>query len=201
MILYDINDIISLNKLWSKIFPYLSLYIKELYGRDEGSILEFGIFSGGISIELAKISKKFDIIIGGLDSEELAEYIRDWVKDLNLSENIKVEGSLSSFENGRFDLVISRGFFFYLDNEDILKDILRILKPDGIAILGGGYGGRTPKLLIDEIVQESKILNEKLGRRWFSKDVVKEILQRNNLIDKSSIIDEGGLWIRICKNV
>jgi len=47
----------------------------------------------------------------------------------------------------------------------ILKEIYRVLKPGGLAFVGGGYGKDVPQALIDEIAEESRILNDALGRR------------------------------------
>lgn len=195
-----IKDVIYLNQLWHKIFPYLSRYIKDLYGKDHGCILEYGIFSGGISIELAKLSKDYDIFISGLESEALKAYTRNWITASIPAANITIKGSLFDLEDAQFDLIICRGFFFYLDNEEIFPDILRLLKPGGVAILGGGYGDHTPQAFIDEIADESKILNDRLGRKWFDKEKLVKILESNNLNNISEIIDKGGIWIRIRKN-
>ena len=201
MISHNIDDIVSVNKLWGRIYPYLSLYIRDLYGKNEGSVLEYGIFSGGISIGLARLSKEYQISIGGLESEELVEFTKQWIAGSCPSASIDIRGSLIDLKDSSFDLIVVRGFFFYLDNEEILKDIFRILNPKGMAILGGGYGDRTPRELIAEIASESKILNDRLGRKWFSKDELTNILVRNNLINNSVLIDAGGLWIRISKGV
>ncbi len=163
-------------------------------------VLEYGIFSGGISIGLAKLSRAFRIIIGGLEFPELIEDTGKWIRDSDFSPHITISGALTDFKDDSFDLVVCRGFFFYLDNENILQDIMRVLKPGGIAVLGGGYGEKTPPQLIDEISQKSRILNERLGRTWFTKEELVDILKRNELLDKSEIIEKGGLWIRICKD-
>ncbi len=201
MISKDINDLVRLNQLWGKIFPYLALYVRDLFGKDRGSVLEYGIFSGGISIELAKLSSGFKLAIGGLASEELTEHIKKWAADSVPAARIEIKGSFSDFEDTGFDLVVSRGFFFYLDHEEILSDVFRVLRPGGIALLGGGYGDGTPRELIDAIAAESKILNARLGRKWFSKEELSDVLKRNGLIDRSELIDAGGVWIKICKNM
>ena len=201
MILNRIDDIISLNKLWNKIFPYLAVYLKDIYGREEGEILEFGVFSGGVSIELLKLSVGYRAFISGLESKELMEYVKGWAEKEGVGERIEIMNGFGKLGEKRFDLVICRGFFFYLEDEGVLKKISEILKPEGMAILGGGYGARTPDNLIKEISRESKVLNERLGRRRFGKEEIEEILRRHGLIERSSIIEEGGLWIKMSKDV
>ena len=51
-----------------------------------------------------------------------------------------------------FDLVILRGaFFFIMDRPKILDQVARLLRPGGLAFVGGGYGKGVPQAVIDEI--------------------------------------------------
>ena len=58
--------------MWRKTYPYLVAQIMEGYRRDSGSVLELGPFSGGISLELARLYPGFDITI----ADESAEVVR-----------------------------------------------------------------------------------------------------------------------------
>lgn len=197
---YDVDAVVSLNKLWGKIFFFLSRHVERLYGKTKGTVLEFGVFSGGISIELAKLSDQYEMYIAGLESEALVASIKEWARKEVPFHEITIVPSLKDFENDTFDLLICRGFFFYLKDQSIFRDIIRVLKPQGIAIVGGGFGADTPQELIDEISHESKILNERLGRKWFEKSELRHILEENHLIEQSQIIMDGGVWIKILKS-
>ena len=142
-------------------------------------------------------------IVIGAASCEVTEYIKEMVTSSHLEKQISViKTSLSpiSFSDNQFDLLLCRGAFFYFDSEGIfLKEIFRILKKGGVGIIGGGYGEKTPKSLIDEIKEESRKLNFMIGRRWFSREEVEEILLRANLKENCYIKEKGGLWLVIEK--
>ena len=50
-----------------------------------------------------------------------------------------------------------------------------------MAFVGGGYGKDTPDALIREIADESRELNDRLGRKRVTVDDLKEILSRSEL--------------------
>ena len=168
----DIEAIRRVNSLWIKVYPYLAAQIIASYQRDSGSVLELGPFSGGISRELAKLYPKLDITI----AEELPD------------------GS------SRFDLIIFRGAFFFLfQKKDMLRGIFEALKDGGMAFVGGGYGKGIPQEIIDEIADESRELNERLGRRRVSIEELAGLIKKSGLIDNCRIEAEGGVWLVIRK--
>ena len=84
-------------------------------------------------------------------------------------------------------------------DEKILLEIFRVLKPGGFAFVGGGYGKDTPQELINEIGSESRMLNEKLGRRRVTVEGLRKMLCRAGLADNTAIEEEGGIWLNIRK--
>jgi SAM-dependent methyltransferase len=98
-----------------------------------------------------------------------------------------------------FDLIISRGAFFFL-TPGIIKESYRALKPGSIALLGGGYGALTPEAEIRKIAEESKDLNYKLGKAWISKNELLEMAETAGIAGSSHIIEEGGLWLLVQKH-
>ena len=167
----DAEDIKRVNRLWKKVYPYLAAQVMENYGRDSGTVLELGPFSGGISLELAKLYPKLDISF----ADEVPE------------------------GDSSFDLIIFRGAFFFLGEKDILRNIFRALKDGGMAFFGGGYGKGIPQELIDEIAEESRILNDRLGRRRYRLEELKEHIKKAGLEDNCRIEEEGGVWLVIRK--
>ena len=58
----DLNLIQEINLLWKPVYPFLARHIAELYGRQEGSLLEIGPFSGVIfALQQGKIGNSFSI--------------------------------------------------------------------------------------------------------------------------------------------
>ena len=197
-----VNDLLQLNRLWRKIYPYLASQIMEEYQRDYGSALELGPFSGGISLELARSYPRLAITIGD-ESAEFLEHVEKEIALSGLSDHITVKiTNLDhlTFNDAQFDLVILRGAFFFLQSrENLLGELFRVLKPGGIAFVGGGYGKGTPVEFIEEIAGESRELNSRLGRKRISVVELEEIVRKSGLTDQCDIREEGGLWITIRK--
>jgi ubiquinone/menaquinone biosynthesis C-methylase UbiE len=198
----DIADIKQLNVLWRKIYPYLASHIMEEYGRDSGAVLELGPFSGGISIELARSYSKLDITVAD-SSPEITEFLRQEVASYGLADRIEVRSAQLdrlAFDDSRFDLVISRGAFFFLDERgEFLREVFRVLKNGGMAFVGGGYGNGVPGELIEDIADESRRLNRRLGKKWFGIPELQQIVTRSELTANCSVVEEGGLWLIIRK--
>ena len=198
----DIDDIKRINSLWSKIYPYLVSHIMESYRRMSGSVLELGPFSGGISFELSRLYGDLDITIAD-EMPGILEHFSREIETRGLSERIavnKTDLNRLAFDDSQFDLVIFRGVFFFLDDKkDLLREIYRVLKDGGMAFAGGGYGKGIPQELIDEIAEESRELNDRLGRRRFSIKELEEIIERSQLDNVCRIEEEGGVWIVIEK--
>jgi SAM-dependent methyltransferase len=98
-----------------------------------------------------------------------------------------------------FDLIISRGAFFFLTPE-MIKESHRALQPGGYALLGGGYGPLTPEKKIKKIGEVSKDLNYRLGKIRISSQVIENMVAKVGLSQYSRIIEEGGLWLLISKD-
>ncbi len=198
----DVADLKELKNLWRRVYPYLVAHIMGDYRRDSGSVLELGPFSGGISLELARLYPGLSITIAD-ELPEVVEYLEEEISASGLSEGIAVEKTdlnRLAFDDSQFDLIISRGVFFFLNKkENLLREIFRVLKEGGMAFIGGGYGKGVPQEIINEIADESHDINERLGRRWFSIEELEELVRKSGLTDNCKIEDEGGVWLVIRK--
>ena len=165
-------------------------------------MLELGSFSGGITFELAKASPEFTLTIAD-ENPAYLRHLRNELFSRNLSGRVRLRDmSLDrlEFRDDSFDLVILRGaFFFIMERPEILKEIFRVARPGGLAFVGGGYGKGVPQEVIDEIADESRVLNDRLGRRRVSIEELKHLLERAGLSKKARIVEEGGVWILIRK--
>lgn len=198
----DLTNLKTVNDLWRKIYPYLAAQVMEHYGKSYGDVLEVGPFSGGISVELTNRNPDLNITVVAQD-RGVVGYLRKEIQDTGLNQKIEVTWSKLDnlvFADGLFDLVIFRGAYFFLDEEGkILREIYRILREDGLAFIGGGYGRTTPQAFIDEIADESRDLNDRLGRRRVNEDEVTTIVKNAGLTSHTRIEKEGGLWLLIQK--
>jgi ubiquinone/menaquinone biosynthesis C-methylase UbiE len=199
----DLNLLNRVNRLWHKIYPYLASQIMEIYQRDSGAVLELGPFSGGISVEMARSHPGLDLTIAD-ESSLVLEGLKEELRTEGLSDVIDIRKSALDplvFGASEFDLVISRGIFFFLDEEgDLLREIFRVIKEGGMVFAGGGYGKDTPLALIDEIADESRELNDRLGRTRIRIEELEKIIMRSGLDGHCRIVEEGGLWVVLDKN-
>jgi ubiquinone/menaquinone biosynthesis C-methylase UbiE len=196
----DIESLKRVNSLWKRIYPHLASWVLETCGKDSGFVLELGPFSGGIALALARLRPRFKIVIAD-KSSEVVGYFEEEILHSGLSGKIKIIQSQLDclpFDDSKFDVILFRGAFFFLNNMmHCLRETVRVLKRGGMAFVGGGYGKKTPKELIEEIANESRELNNKLGRVRVSIDKVKEIIHRANVTDMCTIEEVGGLWVLI----
>jgi ubiquinone/menaquinone biosynthesis C-methylase UbiE len=198
----DLKDLEKVNDLWNKIYPYLAAHVMGLYGKSYGEVLELGPFSGGISMELARLHPGLSITIAAQDPG-VVDYLQKAISGAGLKRKIElIRSELDDidFADCSFDLVIFRGAYFFLDEEGkILREIYRVLKEDSLAFIGGGYGKNTPQALIDEIADESRDLNDRLGRKRLTERGVTTLVNKADLASHIRIEKEGGLWLAIQK--
>lgn len=148
--------------LFKKIYPYLAIQIKQDHGITKGICVDIGAGPAYLSIELAKIT---DLKIYALDIDpDAIEIANRNIKKAGLSGRIKtVLGDVHQmpFSDDFADLVISRGsFLFWKDKVKAFKEIYRVLKPEGVAFIGGGMGRLLPeeeKKRIKSIMEEKNI--------------------------------------------
>ncbi len=198
----DIDLLNRVNDLWRPIYPHLASAIAEDYGREEGTALELGPFSGGISFELARSCPRLDITIAD-ESSAVLDRLRDWLAVSGMAGRIKLGQSPLhhlSFPDSHFDLVILRGLIFFVESwQPLLPEIFRVLKPGGLAVIGGGYGRQTPAPVIDRIAEESRCLNEKLGRNRLTVGGLEKELHDARLAGCAKTVTGGGLWVHLRK--
>jgi probable selenium-dependent hydroxylase accessory protein YqeC len=186
------------------VYPYLASQVTAEYGRTSGRVLELGPFSGGISYELAARYAALEFTLAD-DHEKYLEYLKKENERRNLSTHMEVvEAMLDNlpFDNASFDLVILRGaFFFIMDQPRILSEIYRVLATGGLAFVGGGYGAGIPQSVIDGIAEDSRILNDRLGRRRVTLGELKALIASQGLTQATQIVEEGGVWLIIRKSI
>ena len=187
----------ELNLLWEPVQPFLVKQIEDLYGRQDGHILEIGPFSGLIfALAQKKIGKSFSIAafpqaaIALYRQEARKHGQEDWIRI------IESDSSLINIADESIDLAIFRGALFFpvLFQVDF-GAIYRVLKTAGIALVGGGFGKYTPSEVISQIRKRSEQLNDAIGRVRITVESVREQLRSSRLEGNCEIITDGGLWV------
>jgi len=194
----QIEDLIKVNRLWSDIYPYLASQVMDLYGHQPGEVLELGPFAGGIAIDLARYCPRARFTVAD-ERPEMVAFFRQEIHRARLEDRIAaIRSSLDKLdlESRRFDIVILRGAFFFLPGSPgLLPEIYRVLKTGGLAFVGGGYGKDTPQNCIDTIAQESRVLNDRLGRRRLTIEELQALVEQAGLEARTRICQEGGVWL------
>jgi len=191
----------QINRLWKPVYPHLAKHIEEIYGRTDGKLLEIGPFSGVI----------FSILKDGIGSSHaiasfppgMAEsYFQEAQEEgvVNRIQIIESNPSLAAVETASMDLAVFRGAFFFPSLfEADLTAAYRVLRPGGLAFVGGGFGKYTPNNVLLALGKQSKELNLSIGKIEITEQSVRKLVIDSGLAGRITIIDEGGLWVIIKK--
>jgi hypothetical protein len=191
----------EIDSLWEPVYPYLAQQIHELYGRNDGNILEIGPFCGMVfTLRRMKIGSSF--LIATFPSG-MGDFFRQEAKKRKLEEKIEIietDTSLNGIKDNEIDLAIFRGAFFFPSLFKVnFAAIHRVLKANGMAFIGGGFGKLTPDKVIKDIGKRSRDLNLQIGKIEVNEDQLRHMIKEGNLEWKAEIISEGGLWVLMRK--
>lgn len=175
--------------------------IVEDYGPLQGTAVDVGCGTAVFAIELCRQS---DLKIYALEKvKAIYEVARMNIEKEGLRERvIPVLGDASEIplEDGFADFVISRGAYHcWEDKPKVLREIYRVLKRGGIALVGGGFG----RYVSDEDLERMKELRDRsLGeaaRVYSSPRTFQESLEEAGIRDFRLIRERAGLWAEIRK--
>jgi SAM-dependent methyltransferase len=144
------------------IYPSLASQMKSSYNLTGGVAVDAGCGPGYWALELAKAT---ELKVYALDIDPAAAAIAGRnIKAAGLEGRVEaVVGDVQAmpFADGLADLVVSRGsYLFWPDKVQAFREIWRILKPGGVAFIGGGLGSDLPledRTRIQEVMAERKI--------------------------------------------
>ncbi len=192
----QLNLIQEIDQLWSPVYLHLTKQILEAYGRRDGDVIEIGPFCGVIfALIRRRIGSSFFI---ATFPPGMGHFFSQEAKRQKLEDKITIietDPFWVGVEENRFDLVIFRGAFFFPSLFEVnFPAIERILRKDGMALLGGGFGKFTPESVIKKIGKRSRDLNLAIGKIEVDKDQLWKDIQKNAK-GKCEIISGGGLWV------
>lgn len=193
----NLDLIKEIDTLWERAYPYLMRQIHELYGRQDGTVLEIGPFSGLIfTLHKEKIGNYFLI---ATFPQGMADFFHQEVKKRKLEDEIDIietDSSLTQLKENSIDLAIFRGAFFFPSLFKVdLSGIYRVLRSNGMAFIGGGFGKYTLNTVIKKIGKRSRALNLQIGKIEVTEDELRQMIKTANLEGKAEILSEGGLWV------
>jgi ubiquinone/menaquinone biosynthesis C-methylase UbiE len=192
-------------EVFGPIYPYLAQQVKREFAISSGTAVDLGSGSGLWAIELARIT---DLRITALDIDpEAVKIARRNVAAAGLTGRITtIEADVQKmpFPDGSVDLVISRGSYpFWKDREAAFREVLRILKPGGGALIGGGLGSLLPgeeRTRIRALMDEQKIGPPQELEMTFPQ--MSAVLRRAGIFEFTISPDAGclcGLWVQFRK--
>lgn len=126
---------------FAPVYPALAQQIVEDYGITKGICVDMGGGCGSLAMALARIT---DLRVYVLDIDPWAIRLCGvLVDEAGLTGRvIPVEGDAQDmpFRDNFADLIVSRGsIFFWPDQVAGLREAYRVLKPGGVAYIGGGF--------------------------------------------------------------
>jgi hypothetical protein len=189
----------EIDRLWEPVYPYLARHIDERYGRRDGDIMEIGPFCGVIFTLLNQgIGSSFSM---ATFPPGMADFFYQEARRRGVEDKIEInetDSSLTGAAENRVDLAIFRGAFFFpsLFHINFYK-IHQVLRPGGMALLGGGFGKFTPSAIIRDIGKRSRELNLLIGKIEVSEDQLRQTLESSHVKGSFEILSEGGLWVVI----
>jgi SAM-dependent methyltransferase len=187
------------------IYPLIAQQILDDYGITNGICLDIGTGPGYMGIELAKITN-LEVYFVDMDPEALDKAEKN-AAECGLDNTLHFVGSdvcAMPFEDNFADLIVSRGsLWFWEDQGKGLQEIYRVLKPGGIAFIGGGLGRYTPPSMRQRLRgKRRRALEEKGKARFLDGDGFRQLLEQTGLADcrlVSDVDQEAGTWIEMRK--
>ena len=180
------------------------------YGLAEGVAVDIGCGPGQMTQALAQMT---NLDVTGLDVEpEVIEIAQRHATEAGLQDRLHficADAHSLPFPDGYADFVISRGTLPFLhDHVRVIQEVYRILKPGGVAFLGGGMGRYTPEDEARQLYPSG--VNPEFALDWgpgetrqdsifpFPVRSFEALMTRSGIVDYR-VITEGGRWVEIRK--
>ena len=191
-------------KVKENFMPAIISTVKQIiedYGVLEGVCVDIGCGTAVFSIELYKHSK---LRIYALEKEKnICEVARMNIEKERLTDKITpILGDAHNlpFRDKFADFIISRGsYHFWKDRVHVFKEIYRVLKKGGIALVGGGFG----RYVTNKEFKRMKSLRDRsLGedaKSYSSPDKLREVISKAGISNFRVSYDRAGLWAEIKK--
>ncbi len=194
---------------FAPIYPALARQIVQDYGITRGICVDLGGGCGSLAMALAR---ETELTVYMLDINPAAVRLCGMLTDeAGLTGRVlPIEGDATNlpFRDEFADIVVSRGsIFFWPSQIGGVKEAFRILKPGGVAYIGGGFS----RLLDPEILQGLKDERQRAqaagrgsgARKPFEKDIVDQIkaagIDQVRMLHEPDNDPDWGWWLEIRK--
>lgn len=192
------------------MYEYTAKGILNQYGIKNGICLEIGTGPGYLGVQLVRQS---DMSIYTIDlSADALEKAKKNAELLGIKDKIHfihADVAKLPFDDHFADLIISRGsMWFWKDQINGIREIYRVLKTNGVAFIGGGFGKEfLPNEVWERVVAYKKEQWKKVKKERGidipalipTEEQLKEILTKADIPTYRIISDYPGVWIEIRK--
>jgi SAM-dependent methyltransferase len=195
---------------FAKVYENIDRQIVDDYGISKGTCIDVGCGPGQMDLMLAKMT---DLKIVGVDIEpEAIDVARKNALDAGLSDRVNfvcADAHSLPFANESADLIISRGTLPFLRDQVLaFREVYRVLKPGGVAFLGGGMGRYTLPEEAEKLYPRGTGPKTAMGLGPGQKPEESmfpfpvgdmNVLMTRAGIPNYKVITEGGRWVEIRK--
>ncbi len=186
------------------IYPLLVQQFVDDYGLDTGIAVDVGTGPGWLGMELAKITHMeitfFDVSEAAL--EESKQNVAAAQVD-NIVSFLQGDVHHMPIRDNFADFVMSRGSLCFWENPSQgLREVERIIKPGGVAIVGGGLGRYVPETMRQRINRSIRDGFRTGARKRPTQAEFAQIVKMAELSDYRIISDGddwGESWVEIRK--
>lgn len=188
------------------VFPLLAQQCLDDYQLDQGICLDIGSGSGQLGTEIAKITN-MSIYYIDLDPEAIA-LAETLVADSNIDNQTHfILADICQglpLEDNFADFIISRGsMWFWEDQVKGIKEIYRVLKKGGIALVGGGLGRYIPATMRQRLTSFRRNVGHPEGYRRLTAEELESVaiqagIAEFKIIEEKPKAKKGG-WIEMHK--
>ncbi len=136
-------------------YRYVAQDLVNRCGRKEGVWVDLGCGSGGLALALARMTRSVLVLVDP-DRGALARALLECGATGLGSRVLVVAGRAENLPlaEGSVDLVVSRGsVFFWEDQAAGLREVYRVLRVGGKAVIGGGLGSAYPQRDREEFIR------------------------------------------------
>jgi len=169
---------------------------------DDRVWLDLGSGAGPVGLALLEMVPESTMVLMDPNAEALCHALDAARQRGVASRVVTVVGSAESMPlpDASVDVVVSRGsFYFWQDRAQGLREILRILRPGGRAMIGGGLGSGYPQWARQEFIRrrrESVAAEDPEAERKFAEARSPETFRRLAAeagLPSFEVVGEGGL--------
>ncbi|NLI78729.1 MAG: class I SAM-dependent methyltransferase [Candidatus Riflebacteria bacterium] len=192
------------DEVFAPMYPFLVQDVAAVLGRPLAGlvVLEIGGGVGNMALEMlrAGVARLDDLDISAAMLDRAGARLAGHPGLAGRFRPVLGEAGALPFAAGSYDLVFSRGSIqFWPDIPAALAGIRRVLRPDGLAYVGGGFGLSTPPALRDSILREkeARMAQMRGGSPMPQLDKAELLAAARSLGGRARLVQgDGGFWVQ-----